>query len=348
MTRVSIKTVAAAAGVSFQTASKVLNGKGSVSPGTRERIVGAADRLGYVPNGAARALVTRSTRTVGIVAADLADSVLALFVAGAEREARARGLCVFIGTLDPDGADGERFLRLLIERRVDGLLLAAPQLERAAYVAPVVHGRLPAVSIYAVVGDEVPWVGNDQFHVGELATGHLLAAGRRRVATITGHLARRAARDRLLGWEQAHRTVGRVADPALVEHADWLIDGGRAAAERLLDRAPDVDGVVVQNDMMAIGALEALRERGRRVPDDCAVIGCDDIPVAAHTLPPLATVHVPFHEVGATAMRHLLEIIDDRSRAARRIVVPVRLVCRATCGCTPTATAARDAAASGA
>ena len=333
MTRISIKTVAAAAGVSFQTTSKVLNGKGNVSAETRARIVRAAAELGYVPNAAARSLVTRSTRTIGVVASDLSDFVLAQFVVGAEREARRQGQCVVIGSVDPDGSDGERYLRMLIERRVDGLLLAAPELEEAPYVAPIVRDRLPVVSIHAVPGGDVSLVGSDHVRAGLLATGHLLELGRRRIATITGTTTRRVVRSRVRGYARALEGAGIALDPALVEAGDWEVESGHRATIRLLERAPDLDAIFVHNDTMAIGVLSALHARGRRVPSDCAVIACDDIPTAAYTIPPLSTLHVPFHETGATAMRLLLEIIADPPAAARRVMLPIDLVCRASCGC---------------
>lgn len=333
MSRVSIKTVAAEAGVSFQTAGKVLNGKGSVSPETRERIVSAADRLGYVPNGAARSLVTRSTRTIGIVAGRLTDLALMELVVGAEREARRQGHCVIIGSVDDDGADGEAYLRMLVERRVDGLFLVAPGLEEAPYVLPIVRGRLPAVGLQGIARGDFSSAETHQERIGELATGHLIAQGRRRIGTITGRTNRDVVRRRQHGYEAALRAAGIAPDPRLVEHADGEIEGGYRAMLGLLDRAPDLDAIFVQTDAMAVGALSALHERGRRVPDDCAVVGCDDIPVAAHTVPRLSTVRIPFFEVGEAAMRVLLDAIAQPELGPRRAILPLTLVCRETCGC---------------
>lgn len=336
MTRVSIKTVAAAAGVSFQTASKVLNGKGSVSPATRARIIRVAAELGYVPNGIARGLVTRSTRTVGVIAARRTDQVLLQFVIGAEREARREGHCVIVGSLDDEG-DGEgdsaeEYLRMLVERRVDGVLLAAPELEHASYVMPLLRGR-PAVALQGIASGELPCAGTDQERVGALATEHLLALGRRRIATITGQPSRLAVWGRQRGYEQALRAAGLGLDVRLVEHADWEIEGGYRATLRLLERVPDLDAIFVHNDTMAVGVLSALHERGRRVPDDCAVIGCDDIPVAAHTIPRLSTVRIPFFDLGRAAMRLLLDAIAQPASDVQRVDLPVELVCRQTCGC---------------
>jgi LacI family transcriptional regulator len=336
--RASIKDVAARAGVSFQTASKVLNGKGSVSPDTRERIVGAAEELGYVPNALARSLKTRSTYAIGVVASDLGDFVLARFVVGVEREARRRGHAVIIGSIAPDGSDGERYLRTLIERRVDGVLMAAPQLEENARVGHILRDDAPAaVSIHHVPGGGIPLVGSDHARVGLEATRHLLEHGSLRVGTVTGAVDRRVTHSRLLGYRQALEEAGLGHDPRLVEEGDWGPAGGFRATCRLLEQVPDLDALFVQNDMMAVGALRALRLRGLRVPQDCAVIGCDDVPVAAYTDPPLTTMRVPFHETGEAAVRLLLDWIAERGSAPEhepeRILLPVRLVRRDSCGC---------------
>jgi LacI family transcriptional regulator len=333
---VSIKTVAARAGVSFQTASKVLNGKGNVSGETRQRILDAASHLGYVPNAVARGLVTRSTQTIGVVASDLSDDVLAQFVVGAEREARRQGHSVIISIVGADSdeqGDGERYLRTLIERRVEGILLAAPELERHPHIGDVLGSTVPVVSIHAVPGARVALVGSDHVETGRLATRHLLTHGHRRVGTITGPRTRRVVHSRLRGYEQALQEAGIPFDDRLVEEGDWHVEGGYAAAARLLDRAPDLTALFVQNDTMAIGVLSLLHQRGRPAPHGCALVSCDDIPAARHTIPPLTTVRIPFDETGATAMRLLLERIAEPSAKPRRMLLAVGLVTRGSCGC---------------
>ena len=333
MASVSIKTVAARAGVSFQTAGKVLNGKGNVSDQTRQRILDAARHLGYVPNAVARGLVTRSTRTVGIVASDLSDYVLAQFVVGAEREARQQGHGVIISSVDGEGSDGERYVRTLVERRVEGILLAAPELERQPRVGEILRGSVPVVSIHAVTGARFTQVGSNHVETGLLATRHLLEHGHRRIGTVTGPGSRRVVHSRLRGYEQALHEAGIEYDARLVEAGDWQVEGGYDATSRLLARAPDLTALFVQNDTMAIGALSALHQHGRAAPAGCAVVGCDDIPAAAYTIPPLTTIRVPLYETGATAMRLLLERIAAPTSEPRRVLLPVTLVRRASCGC---------------
>src|SRR5947209_14231708 len=186
MAPVSIKDIAARAGVSFQTVSKVLKGKGSVSAETRAWILEVAEQLGYVPNAVARSLVSQRTGTVGVVASDFRDYVLAQFVVGAEREARRQGQCVIVGSIDEEGIDSERYIRILMERRVDGILLAAPQLEQNLSVGEMLRGTLPVVSIHHIPGEGIVMVGSHQSQTGFIATQHLLELGHRRIGTIVG------------------------------------------------------------------------------------------------------------------------------------------------------------------
>ena len=332
MTHASLRDVASRAGVSFQTAGKVLNGKGTVSATTRERILRAARELNYVPNAVARGLVTQKTFTVGIVASDLGDTELARFVVGAEREARRRGHAVLIGNVGGDGTDAERYLHMLLERRVDGILTAAPQMEHDDRAGELLRGSTPAVSIHRVPGAGVSLVGSDHRETGLLATRHLLDLGHRRVATITGSRDRQVTAHRLEGYGKALAERGVAADSALVACGDWDADGAYGATVRLLDRAPDTTAFFAQNDVMALGVLSALREKGFAVPDERAVVGCDDIPLAAHAAPPLTTVHVPFYETGETAVRLLLDTIAGEVEEPRRVLLPVELVVRESCG----------------
>ncbi len=332
MRQVSIKDVAARAGVSFQTVSKVLKGKGSVSPETRAWILQTAEQLGYMPNAVARSLVSQHTSTIGVVASDFSDYVLAQFIVGAEREARRQEQCVIVGSLSEHGDDAERYIHILLERRVDGILLAAPQLEENKCVGELLRGRLPIVSIHRVMGDGVALVGSNQVQIGLLATQHLLQLGHRRVGTIIGPQERRAVGGRLRGYRQALVEAGIPYDASLVEEGNWEIQGGYEATSRLLNRAPDLTAIFVQNDMMAVGVLSALHDRGLRVPEDCAIVGCDDIPIASHTVPPLTTIHVPLYETGEAAMKLLLDMIGRKAIETPRILLPVDLVQRISCG----------------
>jgi LacI family transcriptional regulator len=237
------------------------------------------------------------------VASDLSDAELARFVVGAEREARRQGHGVLIGSVDRDGTDAERYLNMLLERRVDGILTAAPQMERDTRIGKLLRGPVPAVSIHRVPGRGVPLVGSDHVETALLATRHLLGLGHRRIATVVGSEGRQVTAMRLKGYERALEEAQVPYDPALVESGNWMADE----------------------------AYSALYGRGLSVPEDCAVVGCDDIPMAKHAIPPLTTVHVPFYETGEAAVRLLLDIIAGRTDRPRRVLLPVHLVCRGSC-----------------
>jgi LacI family transcriptional regulator len=340
---VSLKDVAARAGVSFQTASKVLNGNHKVvSEATRDRILAAAEELGYLRNALAHGLVTSSTYTIGVIGDELGDWVLAQFVVGAERKARRHGHSVLISTAHHDAADFEGCVRQLLERRVDGILAAAPRSEDTPGIGDLLRGRVPAVSIHHVPGGSVPVVGSDHAETGRLAAEHLLGLGHIRVATIIGPAARRVTRSRLRGFRTALAEAGVELPGQRLVGADWTAGTGYTAMRQLLEIDPGITAVFAQNDDMATGALSALWQLGRRVPDDCAVIGCDDLPQAPYLVPPLTTIHIPFQETGQTAMALLLDRINDGADAATapdgRVLMPVRLIARAsTLGHTPDA-----------
>src|SRR5207249_9860726 len=188
---VSVKDVAARSGVSFQTTSKVLNGGGSVSDATRARILQAASDLGYVPILQARSLVMQRTRTIGLITGDFSDPGLSRCLAGAEQEARRQGYGLMLTSMEPEGSGTEYAVPALMERRVDGILLAAPQMEDDRAVAHVLDKTLPVVSLYHVPGGGVATVGSDHVRTGFLATHHLIEKGHRLIATITGTRARR-------------------------------------------------------------------------------------------------------------------------------------------------------------
>lgn len=331
----TLKDVAARAGVSYQTVGKVLNGKGATSPATRERILRAAEELGYVPNTLARGLIARNTLAIGLLASASGDTVYRQGITSVEREARRQGHSVLIGGVASDGSDAEESLRALLARRVDGVLISAPQLvehHNFGDLLQALAGRIPVVSLHPIAGCDISIVTADFAQAAVLAMRHLLALGHRRIGTVTGPSGIHFTRVRLDPYLETLGEAGIPGDPALVEPADWEIEGGYQAAHLLLDRAPEITAIYAQNDLMAVGVLSALHDRGSRVPDDCAVVGCDDLPLASRTIPPLTTVHVPLEQKHALATSLLLDRIREPSRPPETIVLPVSLVYRASSG----------------
>ena len=330
---VSIKEVAATAGVSFQTASKVLNG-GSVrvSQETAARIVAVAESLGYRPNTIARSLVQQATGTLGLIASDATDVAISQFSVAVEREARRLGYAVLVGHLSAEGDDGADVVRMLIERRVDGVIAAAPQVEEDPEVADLLRAYVPAVSLHHVPGGQVPVIGSNQGETGRLATEHLISHGHRRIGTVTGPFRRRVVRSRLRGYEAALRVADLEPDEDLVVEADWTPGGAAAATRLLLTRVPETTAIFVHNDAMAIGVLSAVARTGRRVGVDVAVVSCDDMPFAEYLTPSLSTVRVPLAETGARAVELLRQSITGTSVTTEPLLLPVELIVRDSCG----------------
>ena len=316
--RPTLDQVAARAGVGRGTVSRVINGSSQVSERTRQTVLAAVTELGYVPNLAARALVTRRTDTVALVVSESEDRLFGEpFFAGVVRaisaavSAAGRQLVLALTA----GQDGERPLeRYLTRQHVDGVLLlslhGADPLPRELQERglPVVLGGRPSVEF------DGAYVDVDNVGGARAGVAHLIERGRTRIATITGPRDMTAGQDRLAGYRAALADAGRAVEESLVEAGDFSEASGQAAMRALLDREPGLDAVFVANDPMAVGALRALREAGRRVPDDVAVVGFDDSPLSRVTDPPLSTVRQPTDEMGrqmADLLMRLIAAEDD-------------------------------------
>jgi LacI family transcriptional regulator len=330
--RATIRDVARRARVSHQTVSRVINGQDTVIPETRARVLRAIRDLEYVPSAIARSLSSARTHTLGMVTTDVSDHFFAEAVAGAEAEARRRGHFLIIGSIEEGAEDDEQtYLRLMLERRVEGLIVAVPRLR-------IVNGdllaqaaaRIPTV----VIASDIDLPGADHIDIdnregGIVATTHLIEHGHRAIATITGPLDWPSARARFDGYRVALRRAGIAVDRGLVEACvDWGLESGRRAAERLLASAPSFTAVFAHSDLLALGAIAALRAHGRRVPDDVSIVGYDDIPVASVVDPPLTTVRQPMREVGELAARLISERPSGKRTASRRHVLTAPLIPR--------------------
>lgn len=329
----SLKDVAARAGVSYQTAGKVLGGGGTVSNDTRDRILKAARDIGYVANGVARSLANNATQTVGIVAGNLGDQVLADFVVGADLAARSMGHVTIISVPDSDGDGAAQTVELLIQRRVDGILFAAPQLEHCRELGSVLRGRVPMVSIHRLAVEGVALVGSDHYETATLVMQHLLSHGHQRIGMVAGPLSRDVSKVRSRAYQATLRSAGMSFAEDWVVVGQWDAESGRDAARELISRSPELTALYCHNDLMAIGAVRALYECGRRVPQDCAVVGCDDIDIGRLITPALTTVRVPSRETGVEAIKLLVRLMRGEAPPRRPLLLPVELVVRESCGC---------------
>jgi DNA-binding LacI/PurR family transcriptional regulator len=329
----TLEGVARVAGVSRATVSRVVNDSPRVSPDVRTAVEAAIRELGYTPNRAARSLVTRRSDSIAVVITEptgrlFSDPFFPRIVRGVSGALANRGLQLVL--LMPEHGDETRTIRYLTGGHVDGALLVSlhgddpiPAALAASGVPVVFVGRPPA-------GAEVSYVDVDNRQGGRRATHHLFESGRDRVATIAGPTDMAVGIDRLEGYREAVRASGREVDTSLVECGDFTYESGASAMERLLDRAPDLDGVFAASDLMAAGAMGVLLARGRRVPEDVALVGFDDSPIAATTRPPLSSISQPIEEMGPEAVHLLVDAIERADRPPRRVVLATELVVRAS------------------
>jgi DNA-binding LacI/PurR family transcriptional regulator len=315
--------VARLAGVSHQTVSRVLNEHKNVSEQTRTRVRAAIVELGYRPDRAARALVTGTSKVIGVVAQNSSLYGPASMLAAFEEAAQATGFAVNVGSVrDLDERSIAEAVERHLDHRVAGLVVIAP----VATAGPALE-RLPAhVPLVTIDGDperSSTLVTVDQVAGARAATEFLLAAGHRSVWHISGPADWYDAAGRVRGWEAALHDAGIEIPPLLA--GDWSAASGYRNGQ-LLARLPEVTAVFTANDHIALGLLRALNEHGRRVPGDVSIVGFDDVPEAAYFTPPLTTVRPDFHAAALASLELLLAQIDGDNSATRRTIAPELIV----------------------
>jgi len=332
----TLAEVAARAGVSLATASRSLNGsKRGVAEDLRARVLAAAKELGYVPNAHAQALARSSTSLVGVIVHDVSDPYFSEITRGIQNVAGGSGRLVTFCNSYREPAREMEYVRLLHAQRVEALIMAGSGLDDRAYSQAMADqleaftasgGRVAFIGRHNIPGDAVvpDNVG------GARALGRLLAElGHRRIGVIGGPPLVTTSRDRLDGFRSGLRDYGITLAPEQIAGGDFSRDGGARAAIELTERDPELTVIFALNDLMAVGALTALRERGIGVPDQIAVAGFDDIPLAADVTPALTTVRVPMIEMGARAMTLALQPSDSELRIEH---LPTEVIIRASSG----------------
>ncbi|MBA4863232.1 LacI family DNA-binding transcriptional regulator [Streptomyces sp. PSKA54] len=320
--------VARRAGVSHQTVSRVLGDHPNVRDGTRAKVLNAIGELGYRPNSSARALVTRRTRTLGVVASNTTLYGPGSTLFALEEAALAKGYLVSTVSLRKLTVQTlSEALDRLIEGGVDGLLTIVPQLSATAALTELPH-PFPVVTVGSGIAAEIPCVTVDQHRGAHMATGHLLAAGHRTVWHVAGPEDWQDAQGRTAGWRATLEAAG--IEPPEPLTGDWSPRSGYLAGQELVGRAGrELTAVFVANDQMALGVLRALREAGLRTPQDVAVVGFDDIPESEFFAPPLTTIRQDFTEVGRRSIALLLDQVEGRdSSGTPRIVIEPQLIVR--------------------
>ena len=338
---VTMDEVAKAAGVSQATVSRVVNGNPRVNLTTRRQVERTIERLGFVPNSAARTLVTRRSDSIGVLIPEpttrvFGDPFFAEVLRGISAGLTARQLHLVL--VMSQGQEEERWAERYLASRghVDGVILFSlhgddplPDHLQSRGIPVVVGGEPPR-------GARVSYVDNDNHGGAVKAVNHLIDQGRTTIATITGPLDMPAGVTRRAAYRDALKAAGRTLDPDLEESGGFAREGGQRAMEVLLQRCPDIDAVFVASDLMAAGALSALYAAGRRVPEDIAVVGFDDSIIALSTQPSLSSVHQSMEVMGRELVSLLLQAIDAGDHVVRGVVLETELIVRQSSGGPPT------------
>ena len=328
----TIKQVAREAGVSVATVSRVFNEKGPVRGETRERILEVAARLGYSPNAAARSLSTRKTGTIGVLLPDLYGEFFSEVIRGLDLAARRSGYHILVSSSHSDRSEVEAVLRTL-RGRVDGLIVMSPEADARTLQANF-PGTLPVVFLNARAdGSAFDSINLDNYGGASAMVRHLAGLGHRRIAHVKGAPGNNDALERLIGYRDAMRSLFAEPTEDLELEGDFSEESGDRAGREILGLSPRPDAVFAANDAMAIGLLHAFQKAGVKVPEEIAVAGFDDIPIARFLTPPLTTVGVAIADLGACAIERLLEVMQrGEAREGQHEVLPTTLVVRGSCG----------------
>ncbi|HRO32899.1 MAG TPA: LacI family DNA-binding transcriptional regulator [Brevundimonas sp.] len=333
----TIRDVASMAGVSVASVSRVLTGAGQVTEPTRKRVLEAVEALNYVPHSGARSLSTSRTSSVGVILPDLFGEFFSELIRGLDLAARQAGYHLIVSSSHDDAEEAAAAIRSM-RGRVDGLIVLSPHLD-GEKLAGGLAGGMPVLLMNG--GDldaKRPSVVVDNHGGAVTAVRHLIDQGRTRIAHIGGPAHNAEAQARLAGYEKAVREAGLT--PVSLR-GDFSQAAGHAACLELLDGPSRPDAVFAANDMMAVGALLALQDRGVRCPEDVAVVGFDDVPIAALMRPSLTTMRINIAETGRRALERLVRMIGsrDRSDTSREVVTPELIVRQSSSVVVPKTTA---------
>lgn len=327
--RITIADVAREAGVSSQTVSRVINNKGEISPATRSTVVAVIERLGYRPSSIARSLATNRTFTIGLLVPDIANPFWPEIARGIEDTAWRRGYHVFLCNTTEAAERESTVLQFLEDRRVDGVIVAGSRL-CDELLLPLLERHPAAVLINRQHPDGAAGSVRVDSRDGAIqAVTYLVGRGRRRIGFLAGPPASHNSAWHTSGYLSALASLGIPIDQRRIVSCQPYLDEGRQAALALLGGCPDLDALYCYNDLIALGALQACAQLGRRVPEDIAIIGYDDILLASIVTPALTTLRVSKHEVGAQAAGMLFDRIDGRTEPSEIVMKP-ELVIRAS------------------
>jgi len=317
----TIYDVAARAGVSAATVSRVLNNGGNVTPDTVARVRKAVGELGYRPNAVARNLRRRQTRVWGLIISDIENPFFTGMVRGVEDAAHQAGYSLVLCNSDDEAAKEQSYVQVALAERMAGVIIT-PSNEAETDLTPLLEQGVPVVAVdRRLHRHEVDTVVADNVRGARLAADHMVASGCRRLACITGPTQTTTAQERLDGFRASLGAAGLEVIDELVVEENFKEDGGYRAAEQLLALPEPPDGLFVANNLMTVGALEAVLDAGVKVPDDLLMVGFDDIPWARLTRPRLSTVEQPVYEMGQEAGQLLAARLGGDVRNPRTIML---------------------------
>jgi LacI family repressor for deo operon, udp, cdd, tsx, nupC, and nupG len=324
--RVTIRDVAAKAGVSHQTVSRVINNSERVNDDTRARVQATIAEMGYRPNAIARFMARGRTYNLACFSPNLTDFTYANIIEAAETEARRLGYFLLISSAPDEKSFTTLVDQLLFSRRAEGLLVISPFLDAR-------HERLPRNIPTVFVGaepiqEEMSSVCLDEVSAGYTATQHLIGLGHRQIAHISGPVIEDCTRHRLTGYHEALKEVNLNFDPTLVVEGDWSATAGYHIVERWLHNGTQFSAIFAQNDRMAVGSIRAIRDAGKRVPEDISVIGFDDMPLASYFEPPLTTIRQDTSHIGRGAVRLLIQAVEQAETPPQKLRLPAELIQR--------------------
>jgi LacI family transcriptional regulator len=328
MMPVTMRDVARKAEVSIKTVSRVVNNQGEISEETRQRVLSVIKELGYRPNMVARGLITQRTYTIGVVFGDILNPFFPSVARGIQDMARQHNYNVFFSNTDQDVHEQLHVMESLVAHGVDGIIIS-PMSETGLTLNAFADQFRPIVSInHHIEHRNVSMIMVDGYKGGQLAVNHFVAQGHTQIGSLIGHGALPSRGQRLQGFCNALQAHGLPLIESHIIFAKANIENGYKETIHLLAQHPEITAIFAYNDMFAIGALQACRQLGRRVPQDCAIIGFDDIETAALVTPALTTIHVDKYELGQQAMTRLLAMLDDPETLFPPLTLEVKLMQR--------------------
>lgn len=329
----TITDVAKRAGVAPVTVSRVLNTAPNVNSATRARVEQAIAELGYVPNVAARSLRSKRTRTLAFIVPDITNAFWTTVARGVEDAAQTHGYSVLLCNTDEDLDKQQRYLDIMVSQRVDGVIIAPCDADAGNLARLRRHHIATVVIDRRIEGWDVDTVYSDSISGAYALTRHLIGLGHTRIAMLSGPEGAATAEDRIAGYRLALTGAGIPVDPRLIRRGGFSWQAGSELTKQILDEGLAPTAIFAANNAIALGVISALGERGLRIPGDVALVCFDDYPYIASFFPFLTVVAQSVYEMGATAAQLLLERLESpASLPARRVVLPVRLIIRHSCG----------------